>query len=106
MRKRLFGVANRPRISVFRSLKGIFVQAIDDYSGKPICGLSSKQLLKQVDLTNSCKKVEISFELGKAFGKKLLSNGISQAVFDRNGYKYHGRVKALCDGLREAGIKI
>lgn len=105
IRKRVFGTATKPRISVSRSLKHIYVQAIDDLAGKSIIGLSTVKLIKQRS-GEKLTKSQLSFELGKTFGEILLSRGYSSGVFDRSGYKYHGRVKAVCEGLRQAGIRI
>jgi|SRR5690606_31143278 large subunit ribosomal protein L18 len=100
IRKRLTGSAERPRLSVYRSNKGIYAQIIDDNSGRTIVSASS--LSK--DFTASGNKIEQSKEVGKAVAEKALAAGVSQVVFDRNGYLYHGRVKSLAEGAREAGL--
>lgn len=102
LRKKLFGTSNKPRIFVFRSLKHVYIQAVNDIEHKPIIGLSSKKLTPE----NRMTKTELSYLAGKEFANILLKHGITQAVFDRSGYKYHGRVKAVCEGLREGGIRI
>ncbi len=100
IRKRLSGSSDRPRLSVFRSNKGIYAQVIDDQSGVTLVSASS--LAK--DFSASGTKVEQSKAVGKAIAEKALAAGISKVVFDRNGYLYHGRVKSLADGAREAGL--
>lgn len=100
IRKRLSGSAERPRLSVYRSNKGIYAQIIDDNNGKTLVSASS--LAK--DFTASGNKVEQSKEVGKAVAEKALAAGISKVVFDRNGYLYHGRIKSLAEGAREAGL--
>ena len=100
IRKRLSGSAERPRLSVYRSNKGIYAQIIDDNNGKTLVSASS--LSK--DFTANGNKVEQSKEVGKAVAEKALAAGISKVVFDRNGYLYHGRIKSLAEGAREAGL--
>lgn len=100
IRKRLTGSAERPRLSVYRSNKGIYAQIIDDSSGRTIVSASS--LSK--GFTGSGSKSEQSKEVGKAVAEKALAAGVSKVVFDRNGYLYHGRVKSLAEGAREAGL--
>ena len=101
IRKRIFGTAQRPRVSVFRSNRHIYVQAIDDEAGKTLVSASNleKDLMK---LTNS---VEAAAKLGEEFGKRLSQKKLKSVVFDRNGYKYHGIIKAVADGTRKAGIE-
>lgn len=100
IRKRLSGTAERPRLSVYRSNKGIYAQIIDDNSGKTLVSASS--LAK--DFTANGTKTEQSKAVGKAVAEKAIAAGVNQVVFDRNGYLYHGRVKSLADGAREAGL--
>jgi large subunit ribosomal protein L18 len=100
IRKRLAGSTERPRLSVFRSNKGIYAQVIDDVAGKTLVSVSS--LSK--DFSASGNKVEQSKAVGKLIAEKALAAGVSKVVFDRNGYLYHGRVKSLADGAREAGL--
>lgn len=100
IRKRLFGSAERPRLSVYRSNKGIYAQVIDDQAGVTLVSASS--LTK--DFSASGNKVEQSKAVGKLIGEKAVAAGISKVVFDRNGYLYHGRVKSLAEGAREAGL--
>jgi large subunit ribosomal protein L18 len=104
IRRKLSGTAERPRVTVFRSLKHIYAQAIDDVTGNTLAHTSTlaadvKSAIAESDKTDAAKKV------GAAIAKALLAKGVSQVVFDRNGYLYHGRVSALADGAREAGLK-
>ena len=100
IRKRLTGSAERPRLSVYRSNKGIYAQIIDDNSGKTIVSASS--LSK--DFTADGSKIDQSKAVGKSVAEKAIAAGVSTVVFDRNGYLYHGRVKSLAEGAREAGL--
>jgi len=101
IRKIVSGTAATPRLSVFRSNKEIYVQLIDDVKGATILSASSRD--KGIDLkgTNS----EIATAVGKTIAEKALKAGIDTVCFDRGGYLYHGRVKSLADGAREAGLK-
>lgn len=103
IRKRLSGTAERPRLVVFRSLKHIYGQIIDDVSGKTIVSFSDKA--KDFEAEKGLKKTERSALVGRKLGELALAAGVTQVAFDRAGYKYHGRVKALADGAREAGLK-
>ncbi len=100
IRKRLSGSSERPRLSVYRSNKGIYAQIIDDYAGKTLVSASS--LSKDFSATGT--KIEQSKAVGKLVAEKALAAGINQVVFDRNGYLYHGRVKSLAEGAREGGL--
>ncbi len=102
IRKHLRGTAERPRLVVFRSLKHIYAQIIDDTTGKTLVSASSKG--KDLDLASKTKKTEQSFQVGQKLGEKALTAGLNKVCFDRAGYKYHGRVKALADGARKAGL--
>lgn len=102
IRKHLRGTTERPRMVVFRSLKHIYAQIVDDDKGQTLCSLSTKS--KEFELEAGVKKTEMSFQIGLRLGEKALANGISQVAFDRSGYKYHGRVKALAEGARKAGL--
>lgn len=104
IRKRIMGTELKPRLSVFRSLKHIYAQAIDDASGRTIVAASTLDKEIRGKLKNSGNKGAAA-EVGKLIGQRLLNKGLTQIVFDRSGYKYHGRVKALADGLRSTGIK-
>ncbi|MDD2332531.1 MAG: 50S ribosomal protein L18 [Candidatus Cloacimonetes bacterium] len=102
IRKRLKGTSERPRLVVFRSLKHIYAQIIDDSKGITLVSMSSKA--KGLELATGVKKTEVSHEVGIKLGEKALAAGITKVAFDRSGYKYHGRVKALADGARKAGL--
>lgn len=102
IRKKVSGTANRPRISVFRSNKHIHAQMIDDLRGITFVAVhSGEPEISQLGGT----KTEKAFRVGELLAKRALEKGISQAVFDRGGYLYHGRVKALAEGARQAGLK-
>lgn len=108
IRKSIFGVAENPRVSVFRSNMHIYAQIIDDENGKTLVSASSndkdiRNLIK--DNSDLKGKKDIAFLVGEELGKKAKENNIEAVLFDRNGYLYHGRVKALADGLRKAGLK-
>ncbi len=102
IRKRLAGTKERPRLVVFRSLKHVYAQIVDDVDGKTILTVST--LSKDLQLDPKMKKTEQSYKVGLLLGEKALSSGISTICFDRAGYKYHGRVKALAEGARKAGL--
>jgi large subunit ribosomal protein L18 len=101
IRKNLSGTAERPRLSVFRSNKEIYAQVIDDINGHTIASASSrdKSLLKKKGT-----KTELAKEVGVLIGKTATKGGVTNIVFDRSGYLYHGRVKALAEGARENGL--
>lgn len=101
VRAKIIGNSQKPRLSVFRSNKFIYVQAIDDENQKTIVGVSEKELKER----NKVKKTDRAFELGKLLAKKVLSKKITEAVFDRGSYKYHGRVQKIAEGAREGGLK-
>ena len=101
IRKKLRGTAERPRISVFRSNKDIYCQAIDDINGVTLVSASSRDK----DLERTGNKSEIAKKVGLALAARAQSKGISEVLFDRGGYLYHGRVKALAEGAREGGLK-
>lgn len=98
IRGKISGTAERPRMSVFRSNKAIYVQVINDLAGVTLCSASSKG-----DAEGT--KIEQAARVGEQIAKKALEAGISQVVFDRNGYLFHGRVKSLADAARKAGLK-
>jgi large subunit ribosomal protein L18 len=103
VRKVLIGTASEPRLSVFRSLKGMVAQLIDDEAGKTLCYAESKEV-KDKKVEDKTHKVGVSYLLGKLLAEKAKAKGVSKVKFDRGGYKYHGRVKALADGAREGGL--
>lgn len=103
VRKKIFVTAETPRLSVYRSLNHIYVQVIDDTKGVTLCSASTmekdvKSAVKDMTKTDAAKVV------GKAVAEKALKNGVKQVVFDRGGYLYTGRVQAVADGAREAGL--
>ncbi len=100
IRKRLSGSTERPRLSVYRSNKGIYAQIIDDITGNTLVSASS--LSKEFSATGT--KIEQSKVVGKLVAEKAVAAGINQVVFDRNGYLYHGRIKSLAEGAREGGL--
>ena len=102
MRGKVLGTDKKPRLSVFRSNKHIYVQLIGN-SGKILLGISDKVLNKK--LIQKRSKTEIAKALGEELAKRAKRKKISSAVFDRGGYKYHGRVKALAEGARKGGLK-
>lgn len=101
VRGKISGSAELPRLSVFKSNKEIYAQLIDDKSGKTLVAASSRE--KGVDAKGT--KSEVSANVGKAIAEKAKAVGIEKVVFDRNGFVYHGRVKALADGAREGGLQ-
>lgn len=98
VRKRVEGTASRPRLSVFRSNKQIYVQLIDDLAGRTLVAASS------IEVGAGDDKKATATAVGEAVAKKATASGIKQVVFDRAGYKYHGRVQALADGARTGGL--
>jgi large subunit ribosomal protein L18 len=100
IRARLFGNGKKPRLCVFRSSKHIYAQLIDDEKGKTMASASDKEFKK-----SKKTKVDKAKEVGKLIAKKASEKKIEKAVFDRAGYQYHGRVKALAEGAREGGLK-
>ena len=98
VRKKVAGTAERPRLVIFRSLKHITAQIVDDTTGRTMMTVSSTNI-------ESGKKTEKSAEVGKRIAQRAKDAGITKVVFDRAGYKYHGRVKAVADGAREGGLE-
>ena len=103
IRKNITGTNEKPRMSVFRSNVGIYVQLIDDQSHKTLVAVSSR--VKEISAEKKITKIEQAKRVGKLMAEKALEKGISTVVFDRNGYLYHGRVKSLADAAREGGLK-
>jgi large subunit ribosomal protein L18 len=103
IRKKISGDQQRPRLTVFRSNKQIYVQLIDDRQGKTIVSVSS--LAKDIAAKEKINKTEQAKLVGKLAAEKSKEAGIKEVVFDRNGYLYHGRVKALAEAAREGGLK-
>ena len=103
VRRKIQGSSERPRLSVFRSSKHIYAQIIEDVSGKTLVSVSTLNKEVNTDLKYS-GNVEAAKVVGKALAEKALAKDIKQVVFDRNGFLYHGRVKALAEAAREAGL--
>ena len=104
IRKRLSGTAERPRMSVFRSAKHIYAQLVDDLKGDTLIAASSVEKAVK-DQPKFESKVALAEHVGKLLAERAKEKGIDAVVFDRNGFLYHGRVKALSNGAREAGLK-
>jgi large subunit ribosomal protein L18 len=100
VRSKISGTSSTPRLSVFRSLRGISVQVIDDEKGNTLASASWKEMKKPFEKNN----VKQAMEIGKLIGRRCLEKEISSVVFDRAGYSYHGKVKAVAEGAREAGL--
>jgi|ERR1700748_3705966 large subunit ribosomal protein L18 len=103
IRKKLQGTAERPRLNVYRSINHIYVQLIDDLSGKTLVSASTAEGQKENKRTGG--NVASAKEIGKAIAERAKAQGVTKVVFDRGGYIYHGRVKALADAAREAGLQ-
>lgn len=104
VRRKVFGTSGRPRLNVFRSLSHTYAQVIDDTNGRTLVAASTLDPEIRQDIGN-LKKVEAAKKVGTLVGQRATEAGISSVVFDRGGYKYHGRVKALADAAREVGLK-
>ena len=104
IRRKIFGTPERPRMTVHRSLKNLYVQVVDDTQSKTIISFSTqdKEFLKSAPKKGKVAKSE---KLGQHFAARLKEKGVQKVAFDRGGYKYHGRIKALADSLRQAGIQ-
>lgn len=104
VRKKITGTSERPRLNVYRSNKHIYAQIIEDATGKTLTAAStlSKELK---DKLGDVKKTEAAKKIGEFVAKKAIAKGIDRVVFDRGGFLYHGRIKAVADGAREAGLK-
>jgi large subunit ribosomal protein L18 len=104
VRKRVYGTAERPRLCVFRSLRFIYAQIVDDDAGKTLACADSREpsLLPE---GSSRRSADAARAVGAAAGQRARAAGIGRVVFDRGGYLYHGRVKALAEGAREAGLE-
>ena len=104
IRKKLFGTTERPRLCVFRSARHIYVQVIDDLQGRTLASASSMEKNLREDKSAIGDKSAMATHVGKLIAERTQEKGIKQIVFDRNGFLYHGRVKALSDGAREGGL--
>ena len=104
VRKSVFGTAERPRLSVYRSSKHIYAQIIDDYAGKTLASVASTSDDVRGELAN-CGNIAAAKKTGLAIAEKAKAIGVTKVAFDRGGRKYHGRVKALADAAREGGLQ-
>ena len=104
IKRKVQGSAERPRLVVYRSLSHIYAQLVDDVNSKTIVSASSKSKEIEDKVKSAKGKIDKSKEVGKLIGEKAKSANIEKVVFDRNGYLYHGRVKALAEGARESGL--
>lgn len=105
IRKRISGSAEKPRLSVFRSAKHIYVQAIDDAQGKTLASAATTEKAVAEQIKGYTGNVAAAQVVGKAIAERLLKQGVKLAVFDRGGNRYHGRVKALADAARASGLQ-
>ena len=105
IRKKISGTPKRPRLVVYRGLKNIIAQLNDDITNVTILTVDGRMVMGNSKGFEKKTKTEISREVGKYLAKKALEKNIEEIVFDRSGYKYHGRIKALADGMREGGLK-
>ncbi len=107
VRKKVVGSPEQPRLCVFRSLRAIYAQVIDDSTGRTLAAASSKEPSGDAGSggASGSPKTAVSAAVGKVVAERALAQGITQVVFDRGGYKYHGRVKALAEAAREGGLK-
>jgi len=100
VREKIRGSAARPRLAVFRSLTHIYAQLVDDDAGRTLAAASSKES------KDKAKRIDSAKSVGTLLADRAKQKGVTEVVFDRGGYRYHGRVKALADGVREAGVKL
>ncbi|MBU4217307.1 50S ribosomal protein L18 [Candidatus Parcubacteria bacterium] len=105
IRKKISGTATCPRLSVFRSNASMFVQIIDDVAGKTLVSGAAKEVKGKKSESALTGKILTGFELGKLIAEKAKAKKVEQVVFDRGGYKYHGRIKSLAEGAREGGLQ-
>jgi large subunit ribosomal protein L18 len=104
IRRKMNGTSDKPRLSVFRSAKHIYAQVVDDVAGTTVAHASTLSRDVRTDITEA-SKLDAAKKVGQSIAKLLLAKGIEKVVFDRNGYLYHGRVRALADAARAAGLK-
>jgi len=103
LRKRIIGTPSRPRLTVFRSHRHIYAQVIDDLSGQTLVSAGTQD--KEIPLEKGGGDVSAAGEVGKLLGDRAVKAGVTQVCFDRSGYRYHGRIKALAEASRKAGLK-
>lgn len=104
VRARVRGTAEAPRLSVFRGLRSLIVQLVDDEAGKTLCAVHSREI-KNAAAGERKGKVAAAYSIGKALAEKAKGKGIAKVVFDRGGYRYHGRVQAVAEGARDGGLQ-
>jgi len=105
IRRKLSGTAEKPRLTVYKSLKHIYAQVVDDSSGCTVAHVTSNTKAFKAS-KGELKKADVSKKIGEAIAKACLAKNVSQVVFDRNGFPYHGRIAAVADAAREAGLKL
>jgi len=107
LRKRIHGTAERPRVTVFRSVKHIYAQAVDDMAGRTLASASSVEPVVKAKMAQGARggNVAGAQAIGAAIAERLIEKGIKRAVFDRNGFLYHGRIKAVAEAARKAGLE-
>lgn len=105
VRTKVTGTSQRPRLSVFRSLRSVYAQLIDDTTGKTVVSVHAKATDSKTNVGERKGKTAKAYRLGKALGEKAKSQNITAVVFDRGGYRYHGRIQALAEGARDAGLE-
>lgn len=105
IKKRMSGTPEIPRLCVFKSRKYLYVQAVDDSKGVTLATASSLEAAVKADLKNSGKHLKVAEQVGQLISERLKAKGVETIVFDRSGYLYHGRVKALAEGARKGGLK-
>ncbi len=104
IRKRLFGTSEKPRLSIFKSNKFLYLQAIDDIEGKTLVSASSTEEEFNKEKSKSKKNLKIAEKLGQVVAERLKEKGIQSVVFDRSGYRYHGKIKAVAESVRKSGL--
>jgi len=104
IRKKLVGTKERPRLCVFRSAKHIYAQVIDDTSGQTLATASSNEKAVKDRIGEAVKKKAVASQVGRVLAERVIEKGYKKVVFDRNGFLYHGRVEAVSEGAREAGL--
>lgn len=105
IRKKIIGTTDKPRLTVYRSLNNIYAQVVDDSTGTTLASASSLSKEVKEEVKNAKGKIARSKIVGKFLAQKTLEKKISSVVFDRNGYRYHGRIQAVAEGAREGGLK-
>ncbi|QTA78856.1 50S ribosomal protein L18 [Desulfonema limicola] len=106
IRKKMVGTSERPRLSVFKSAKHIYAQIVNDVEGNTLVAASSmeKDIREDPDIVSEKGKIPVAARIGKLIADRAMQKGVKKVVFDRNGFIYHGRIKAVSEGAREAGL--